>query len=96
MTYRPFFDRVVLRIERAEEKERSGIFIPTTAQNTRESAFARVVDVGPGRYLPNGELKPVTVPKGARVVFYPEQAAPIPGEPDLVVVNEGDVLVAVE
>ena len=46
MSIKPLLDRVVLQVEEAEEKTKSGIILSSAAQEKPQ--FARVVAVGPG------------------------------------------------
>ena len=48
MTIKPLLDRVVLKVEEAEEKTKSGIILSSAAQEKPQ--FATVVAVGPGEY----------------------------------------------
>ena len=64
---RPLFDRVL--IERTEEpsKTASGLFLPETAKE--KPAEGRVIAIGNGRVSDKGEVKPLTVKIGDRVLF---------------------------
>ncbi len=50
MTIKPLLDRVLLKVEEAEEKTKSGIIL-SSAQEKPE--MSEVVAVGPGRGKPN-------------------------------------------
>lgn len=65
----PLQDRVLVRrIDAPEEKSPSGIIIPDTAKKEK-SKLGVVVAVGPGRYGDEGDLIPMTVKAGAKVIF---------------------------
>jgi chaperonin GroES len=67
MTIRPLKDHVVLK--RIEEKEvtSGGLYIP---QNAKEKPFeGEVIAVGSGRTLDNGQLLPLEIKVGDRVLF---------------------------
>ena len=64
----PLGDRVLLEIPTREEKTKSGIIIPETAEQEKPEQ-GKVIAVGEGRVLDNGEVKPVGVKVGDKVVF---------------------------
>lgn len=65
----PLADRVLVRREDvADEKSPSGIIIPDTAKKEK-SKIGTIVAVGPGKYGEEGDLIPMTVKVGAKVVF---------------------------
>jgi chaperonin GroES len=67
MTVKPLGDRVLLEIAAAEEKTKSGIILPDTAQEKPQEA--KVIEVGPGKFLENGERGGMSVSQGDRVLF---------------------------
>jgi len=66
MNIRPLHDRVVLKRWEAEKTTAGGIVIPDTAKE--KPVQAEVVAVGPGKSLDNGEIRPVTVKPGDKVL----------------------------
>lgn len=66
MNIRPLHDRVVLQRWEAEKTTAGGIVIPDTAKE--KPVQAEVVAVGPGKSLDNGEIRPVTVKPGDKVL----------------------------
>lgn len=87
----PLYDRLV--VERAEEEELSpgGIAIPASAQE--KSMIAIVVAVGEGEKPKNGEIRPLKVKVGNKVVIgkYAGTELKHNGK-DLVIIREDDVL----
>lgn len=67
MTFRPLNDKVVIELLEDEEKTESGIILPDTAKKRPQEG--KVVAVGSGRLLNNGERAPMSVQVGQRVVF---------------------------
>ncbi len=67
MNIKPLDDRVVLKIEEAEEKTEGGIVLPDTAKEKPQRGS--VVAVGPGKLLKNGERKDPSVEEGDKVIF---------------------------
>jgi chaperonin GroES len=66
MELRPLFNRVVVRRVDSETVTRGGIFIPDNAAEKADQGT--VLAVGPGK-RENGELIPVDVAVGDRVLF---------------------------
>jgi chaperonin GroES len=67
MKLKPLGDRVVVTPSKAEEKTKSGLFIPDTAQEKPQEG--KVVAVGPGRIDDDGKRLPVDVKVGDLVVY---------------------------
>ena len=67
MKFRPLHDRVVIRRVDAEEKTTGGIIIPDTAQE--KPMEGKVVAVGPGTRNEQGQLVPLDVKEGDRILF---------------------------
>lgn len=67
MTFKPLSDKVVIELLEDEEKTESGIILPDTAKKRPQEG--KVVAIGPGRLLNNGERAPMSVQVGQRVVF---------------------------
>ena len=67
MKLRPLNDQIlVIRIEE-EEKTKGGIIIPDTAKEKPQEG--KVVAVGPGKNNDKGEIIPLDVREGDRVLF---------------------------
>ena len=67
MSFRLLQDRVVIRRVSQEEKSRSGIIIPDTAQE--KPMEGEIVSVGPGARGDDGAVCPLDVKAGDRVLF---------------------------
>jgi chaperonin GroES len=95
MKVKPLHDRVlVVRIEE-EEKTKGGIIIPDSAKEKPQEG--KVVAVGDGRYLDNGQKIPLSVKVGDKVLFgkYAGTEIKIEGEEHLIL-REDDILAIVE
>ena len=66
MTIKPLADRVVLKSVEAEEKTKTGILLTASAQEKPQ--IAEVVAVGPGARDDKGELIPMEVAVGDKVI----------------------------
>jgi len=95
MAIRPLHDRVLVKRVKEEEKTKGGIIIPDTAKE--KPIEAKVVAVGNGRRLDNGEIQPLAVKKGDLVLFgkYGGTEVKIDGEEHLIL-REDDILGIIE
>jgi len=95
MHFRPLHDRVVVRRIDAEEKTAGGIIIPDTAKEKPQEG--EIVAAGPGARNEQGQLVPLDVKPGDRVLFgkWSGTEVKIEGQ-DLVIMKERDLLGVVE
>jgi len=91
MKIRPLHDRIV--VQRVDEQRTSpgGIVIPDSA--TEKPIRGKVLAVGKGKVLDNGETRPVDIKVGDEVLFgkYGGTDIKIDGK-DLLVMREDDVM----
>jgi chaperonin GroES len=95
MHFRPLHDRVVVRRTDAEEKTAGGIIIPDTAKE--KPIEGEVVATGPGACNERGELVPLDLKRGDRVLFgkWSGTEIKIDGE-EFLIMKESDVLGVIE
>ena len=95
MNIRPLHDRVVVRRMEEERTSAGGIVIPDSA--AEKPAQGEVVAVGNGKLLDNGELRPLDVKVGDKVLFskYGGTEVKVEGE-DLLVMREDDITAVIE
>jgi chaperonin GroES len=88
-------DRLIVKREAEERKSPGGIVIPDTA--TEKPTFGKVIAVGKGKVLENGEVRSPDVKKGDKILFgkYSGTEVKVDGE-ELVVMREEDVMAVVE
>jgi len=88
---KPLEDRIVVKRLDAEVKTAGGIILPDSAQEKPQKA--KVIAVGPGRLLDNGERAPLDVAVGDVVIFskYGGTEINIDGVEHLIL-SESDVL----
>ena len=67
MSVKPLEDRILIKPLEAETKTASGIFLPESAKE--KPMHGKVVALGPGKLLDNGERVKPAVKKGDTVVF---------------------------
>ena len=91
MNFRPLHDRVVVRRVESEEKTAGGIIIPDTAKE--KPSEGEIVAVGEGARKDSGELIPMSVKAGDRVLFgkWSGTEVKIDGE-DLLIMKESDIM----
>jgi chaperonin GroES len=95
MNIRPLHDRLIVKREAEERKSPGGIVIPDTA--TEKPTFGKVIAVGKGKVLENGEVRAPDVKNGDKILFgkYSGTEVKVDGE-ELVVMREEDVMAVVE
>ncbi|MBS4220765.1 co-chaperone GroES [Bacillus sp. FJAT-49711] len=64
---KPLGDRVIIELVESEEKTASGIVLPDTAKEKPQEG--KVVAVGTGRVLDNGERVALDVSEGDTIIF---------------------------
>jgi chaperonin GroES len=91
MNIRPLHDRLIVKREAEERKSPGGIVIPDTA--TEKPVFGKVIAVGKGKALESGELRPLDVKVGDKILFgkYSGTEVKVNGE-ELIVMREEDVM----
>lgn len=92
---KPLGDRVVVKALEKEEKTKSGIVLPDTAKEKPQEG--KIIAVGPGKLLENGQRVPLDVKEGDKVVFakYGGTKIKIDGQ-DYLILSERDILAIVE
>ncbi len=91
MKFRPLHDRVVVKRVEEESKTKGGIIIPDTAKE--KPMEGEIVAVGPGARDEKGNLVPLDVKKGDRVLFgkWSGTEIKIDGQ-DLLIMKESDIM----
>jgi len=92
---RPLGDRVVVKRIEEEPKTKGGIVLPDTAKEKPQKG--KVIAVGSGRILDNGQKVPLEVKEGDIVVFakYGGTEIEIDGE-EYVILSERDLLAVLQ
>jgi len=95
MKIRPLHDRILAKRLEEEEKTKGGIIIPDTAKE--KPIEGEVIAVGNGKILENGEVRPLEVKVGDRILFgkYAGTDIKIEGE-EYLIMREEDVLGIIE
>ena len=95
MNIRPLHDRAVIRRMEEERKSAGGIVIPDSA--TEKPIRGEVVAVGKGKLLENGDVRPMDIRIGDKVLFgkYAGTEVKLNGE-ELLVMREDDIMAVLE
>ena len=95
MKIRPLHDRVIVRRLEEERKSAGGIVIPDTVKEKPVQGL--ILAVGKGRILENGEIRPLDVKAGDKVLFGKYSGTEVKiGDEELVVMREEDIMGVVE
>ncbi len=96
MPIKPLGDRVIVKPLDAEEVTSSGIVLPDTMDKEKPEQ-GEVIAVGPGKRLDNGEIAPVSVKVGDKVVFrkYSPDEVTVQNE-EVLVISETDIIGIIE
>jgi chaperonin GroES len=95
MNIRPLHDRVMLKRDSTEQRSSGGILIPDTAGE--KPTRGRVIAVGKGKPLDDGNVRPMALKTGDHVLFgkFSGTEVKLDGE-ELVVAREEDVMAVLE
>ena len=91
MAFKPLHDRVVVRRVESEEKTAGGLIIPDSAKE--KPSEGEVVACGEGARKDSGELIPMAIGAGDRVLFgkWSGTEITLDGE-ELLIMKESDIL----
>jgi len=94
MNIKPLGERVVIKVLESEEKTKSGILLPDTAKEKPQ--MGKVLAVGSGKLLDNGQRIALDVKAGDKVLFakYAGAEVKLDGE-EYMVLKESDILAIV-
>ena len=95
MKIRPLHDRLVVRRLEEETTTAGGIVLPDSA--AEKPSQGEVLAVGPGKTLENGDVRPLDVKVGDKVIFgqYGGSTVKLDGE-ELLILNESEIFGVLE
>ena len=95
MKIRPLHDRVIVKRLEEERVSAGGIVIPDSA--AEKPVQGKVVAIGKGKILEDGNVRPLDVKVGDKILFgkYSGTEVKVDGD-DLVVMREEDVMAVIE
>ena len=92
---KPLGDRVVIEVSEGDVKTASGIVLPDTAKEKPQKG--KVVAVGTGKILENGQRAAIDVKAGVSIIFSKYAGTEIKEDgKDYLIVSERDILAVVE
>ncbi|GKV66150.1 MULTISPECIES: co-chaperone GroES [Sporosarcina] len=88
---KPLGDRIVIELIEAEEKTSSGIVLPDSAKEKPQEG--KVIAVGTGRVLENGQRVELEVTEGDRIIFSKYSGTEVKYEgTEYLILRESDIL----
>ena len=95
MKIRPLHDRVIVKRLEEEKTSAGGIVIPDSA--AEKPIQGKVIAVGNGKILDNGEVRKLAVKAGDKILFgkYSGTEVKVDGE-ELLVLREDDIMGVIE
>ena len=96
MNIEPLYDRIVVKPLEAEAKTKGGILLPDTAKEKPQEG--EIIAVGKGKLMDSGNVHPLTVKKGDRVLYGKYSGSEITTKQgqELLIMREEDVLAIVK
>jgi len=95
MKITPLYDRILVKRLEPKEEVHGGIIIPDTAKEKPQEA--EIVEVGEGKILEDGKIRPLKVKKGDKVLIGKYSGTEIKvGNEELIFVREEDILAIIE
>ena len=95
MNIRPLHDRVVVRRMEEERTSAGGIVLPDSA--TEKPAQGEVIAAGNGKIMENGEVRPLDVKVGDKVLYAKYAGTEFKvGDDELLIISQKDILAVVE
>jgi len=95
MKIRPLHDRVVIRRVEEETKTKGGIVLPGSA--AEKPSRGEVIAAGKGKIQENGEVRPLDVKVGDKVLFgtYSGSTVKVDGQ-ELLIMSESEIFAVLE
>ncbi|MBD7908260.1 co-chaperone GroES [Sporosarcina sp. BI001-red] len=91
---KPLGDRIVIELIEVEEKTSSGIVLPDSAKEKPQEG--KVIAVGTGRVLENGQRVELEVKEGDRIIFSKYAGTEVKYEGnDYLILRESDILATI-
>lgn len=96
MQIKPLADHILIEPVKEEEKTKSGILLPETADKEKPEQ-GKVIAVGPGKKNEEGKIIPLEVKAGDKVLFtkYGPNEIKIDGK-EYLIAKEEDILAIIE
>jgi len=96
MNIKPLGDRVIVKPINEDITTKAGIVLPETVEKEKAEK-GEVIAVGPGRLLDNGQVAPMSVKVGDKVMFKKYSPDEIKvDDQELLIISESDILAILE
>ncbi len=96
MKIKPLSDHILIEPMRQEEKTKTGILLPETAEKEKPEQ-GKVIAVGPGKKTSSGKIIPLEVKKGDIVLFTKYGPTEIKiNDKEYLIAKEDDILAILE
>ena len=98
MNLKPLSDYIIIRPIEDEAVTSFGLVLPATVENKDKIKKGEVIAVGPGKKLENGQISPITVAVGTKVMYkegWGVEKIKIDGVEHLII-QEGDLMMIIE
>jgi len=93
--YKPLNDHVLIKPLDTTEVSKAGIILPDTVDKEKPEK-GEVVAIGPGKLLENGSRALMSVKVGDKVIFKKYSPDELPGDEDLLMIKEEDIMAVIE
>lgn len=95
MQVKPLSNRVLVKAVEEAETTKGGIILPANVEKEKPEK-GEVIAVGPGKVLDNGNLAPMSLKPGDKVVFkkYSPDEIKVDGQ-ELLILDESDILAVI-
>lgn len=96
MKVKPLYDHVIIKAINENEITKSGIVLPDTVDKEKPEK-GEVIAIGTGKLLDNGQIAPMSVKIGDKVMFkkYSPDEIKI-DEEEFLIISESDILAIIE
>ena len=95
MAIKPLGDRVLVEATEEKEQVKGGVIIPDTAKEKPQEG--KVIAVGNGKVLDNGERQPLDLKKGDKILYGKYSGTEVKiDEKEYLIMHENDVLAKIE
>lgn len=93
---RPLYDHILVEPLKSEEKTKSGIFLPQTADKEKPDQ-GKIVAVGEGKLLEDGKIRKLSVKVGDIIVFAKYSPTEVKiNDKEYYILKEDDILAIIE
>jgi len=96
MKLKPITDHIVIESVKEEEKTKGGILIPQSSEKEKPEQ-GTVIAVGPGKTTSSGNIIPMEVKEGDKVIFtkYGPHEVKV-GDKEYLIASQDDILAIIE